>query len=176
MSGAEAEAGCDALTPESAVAAIAGLVFENEGGVRYREEVFRPGLETPAVAEGTMRVADDGTLVKDQRRPRREISEIGEVFLSTRAKPEAEENLYPIPSDVRPMLDAIRYLLAGRAGLLQDAFDMKLEPHEDGWQVELTARAQPELGITVIGCGAQLSAMELPEAGKRARRFTFYPS
>ena len=84
--------------------------------IRYREEISHPALDEPEVASGTMYVAADGTLVRDQEVPERQISEVGDTMLATRAAPEAEATLYPILGEVRPMLLALRRMLAGDGG------------------------------------------------------------
>jgi hypothetical protein len=166
---------CAAERPESAPSAIAGLEIGPDNKVDYREEVYHPALPRPETARGVLWVTADGRLVKDQQIPQREISEIGEAFVSVREAPEGPANLLPIPAEVRPMLDAIRLVIAGDAGAVADKFALDLAPGGPGWRVRLVARDPdaPEMQIALIGCGTVLRSIEIDQARGVRRIFTF---
>jgi len=107
--------------------------------------------------------------------PQREISEIGEAFISVRETPEGPANLLPIPAEVRPMLDAIRLVIAGDAGAIVDKFVLDLAAGKPGWRVRLAARDPdaPEMQIALIGCGTVLRSIEIDQARGVRRKFTF---
>jgi hypothetical protein len=134
--------------------------------VAYREEAHHAALPRPEVATGVLRVTDGGRLLKDQRVPRREISEIGAEFISVRETPEGPANLLPIPDALRPMLDAIRLVVAGDAEGISEQFGLELLAGGPGWRVGLVPRAAeaPEMRIVLIGCGAVLRAIEIEQA------------
>jgi hypothetical protein len=144
--------------------------------VRYREEIRHPALDEPEVASGTMYVAADGTLVRDQEVPERQISEVGDTMLATRAAPGAEPTLYPILGEVRPMLMALRRMLAGDGKAIAADFVTDLSADASGWVLTLRPRAEPDgQPLTFAGCGATLRALEIPERDGVARSFTFSP-
>jgi hypothetical protein len=118
------------------------------------------------LARGVLSITAAGRLLKDQRLPRREISEIGEAFISVRATPEGPANLLPIPAEFRPMLDAMRLVIAGDAAAIAEAFALELQPGEPGWRVRLVSRdpRAPEMRIALVGCGTVLQAIEIEQA------------
>ena len=134
----------------------------------YREEVHHAALPRPEIARGVLWVTAAGRLLKDQHMPRREISEVGEAFISVRATPEGPANLLPIPAEFRPMLDAIRLVISGDAEATADAFTLDLLPGGPGWRVRLVSRdpdpEAPEMQIALIGCGTVLQAIEIEHA------------
>jgi hypothetical protein len=134
--------------------------------VDYREAVYHPALPRPELARGVLSITAAGRLLKDQRLPRREISEIGEAFISVRAAPEGPVNLLPIPAELRPMLDAMRLVIAGDAAATADAFALDLLPGEPGWRVRLVSRdpRAPAMRIALVGCGTVLQAIEIEQA------------
>ncbi|HUF87991.1 MAG TPA: hypothetical protein VMM59_11470 [Thermohalobaculum sp.] len=147
--------------------------------VGYREEVHHPALAQPEVASGTMSMTADGRLVRDQRRPEREISEIGESFVSVRQGPDAPENLLPVPSELKPMLDAIRGVVGGDAEAIAAAFDLELVASAPLWRVRLVPSDSAARGIELVvaGCGARLRGMEVRQPGgvRRVIRFESQP-
>ena len=159
----------------SARSAIAGLEIGPADKVDYREEVHHAALPRPEIARGVLWVTADGHLLKDQHMPRREISEIGEAFISVRATPEGPANLLPIPAEVRPMLDAIRLVIAGDTEATADEFVLDLLPGGPGWRVRLVSRdpEAPEMQIALIGCGTVLQAIEIEQARGVRRIMTF---
>ncbi len=132
----------------------------------YREEVHHAALPRPEIARGELWVTAAGRLLKDQHMPRREISEVGEAFISVRATPEGPANLLPIPAEFRPMLDAIRLVIVGDVEATADAFVLDLLPGGPGWRVRLVSRDPdaPEMQIALIGCGTVLQAIEIEQA------------
>jgi hypothetical protein len=134
--------------------------------VDYREEVHHAALSLPEIARGVLGVTADGRLLKDQRMPRREISEIGDAFISVRQTPEGPVNLLPIPAEFRPMLDAMRLVVTGDAKAVADEFAVDLLPEGPGWHIRLVATdpAAPEMRIGLIGCGTALKAIEIEQA------------
>lgn len=131
--------------------------------VAYREEVRHPALAEPEVATGTVYVAADGALVRDQATPERQISEVGDSMLSTRPSPEAEPTLYPIPSDARPMLLALRRILTGDASAVASNFVTDLSFEAAGWTLTLRPRGGPSASTLVLrGCGSVMLSMDVP--------------
>ena len=122
-------------------------------------------------------VLPDGTLVKDQSWPRREISEVGERFLSVRRGPDAEANVLPIPSAMRPALRVLRLLVASDLRSAGSAFEMGLGTDDAGWEVTLTPTLPEARGIRImlLGCGNQLRRVKILEAGAIERHYTFDP-
>jgi hypothetical protein len=134
--------------------------------VVYREEVHHPALPLPEVASGVLWVTADGHLLRDQHSPQREISEIGGTFISVRATPEGPVNLLLIPAELRPMLDAIRFVVAGDARATADDFVLNLLTGASGWRVEMIPKDHeaPEMQIVLVGCGTVLQAIEIEQA------------
>ena len=131
-------------------------------------------MAEPEIATGTMYVARDGKLVRDQETPERQITEIGERMLSTRTSPEAEPTLYPIPGEARPMLLALRRMLAGDgAGIVAD-FTTDLSVRAEGWVLVLRPRDDPDVpALTFTGCGNALHAVEIAGRDRVVRTITF---
>lgn len=123
-----------------------------------------------------MYVAADGTLVRDQEVPRRQISEVGDTMLATRAAPESEPTLYPILGEVRPMLLALRRLLAGDGNAIAAGFATELSADATGWVLTLRPRGEAEgPALTFSGCGDSLRGLEIPERDGVVRSITFSP-
>lgn len=118
----------------------------------------------------------DGTLVREQRRPTREVAEIGDRFLSVRRPPEGSRNLLPIPSGMKPVFEALRHAAAGDAAALAERFSPRLVSEGVPWRVRLVPRAgeaggeSGELEIVLVGCGASLRGMELIRGSGGVRR------
>jgi hypothetical protein len=165
---------CAAARPVDAASAIAGLEIGPTGKVNYREEVHHAALRRPEIAGGVLGVTADGRLLKDQRTPRREISEVGDAFISLRQTPEGPVNLLPVPAELRPMLDAIRRAVTGDAKTIADEFTVDLLPEGPGWRIRLVPKdpAAPEMQIGLIGCGAALRVIEIEHAGGVRRILT----
>jgi len=143
--------------------------------IAYREEVFHPALAQPETAAGFLSVTQSGHLVRDQRRPRREISEIGHNFLSVRKGPDEPENLLPIPAAARPMFEAIRHAVSGDTKAITRDFLLDLVATAPWWRVRLVPRDPDmrETGILLVGCGARLGGMEITQPGGVRRVLTF---
>ncbi len=157
-------------------ALVSGLKLEPDRDVGYREEVQHPALARPEVASGTMHLAQDGTLVRDQVVPERQISEVGENFVTVRDGPDTEPNLYPIPGELRPMLSALRGLLAGDLAVLEATFAADLSTGESGWILTLKPLSDPSLpAIDFAGCGNMLQRMEIDGGDGIRRTLTFSP-
>jgi hypothetical protein len=155
---------------------VAGLALEPGRTVRYREEVQHPALAEPELATGSMFVAGDGDLVREQVTPERQISEVGETMLSTRSAPDAEPTLYPIPDEARPVLLALRRMLAGDAKALAADFETDLAVEEEGWHLALRPRAANDgAAISFGGCGAELRTVEIVQPDGVRRSLTVSP-
>ena len=117
-------------------------------------------------------MAPDGTLIREQRRPAREVAEIGDTFLSIRRPREGSRNLLPIPSGMKPMFDALRHAIAGETEALMEGFSPELVSEGSPWRVRLAPGAgeADDLGIVLVGCGASLRGMELIREGGSLRR------
>ena len=98
--------------------------------------------------------------------PKREISEVGDAFISVGKTPEGPINLLPIPAEFRPMLDAIRLVVIGDTAAISDQFALELLPGGPSWRVGLVPSDPdaPEMQIALIGCGAALQAIEIEQA------------
>jgi hypothetical protein len=128
------------------------------------------------VATGTVFIAPDGALVRDQATPDRQISEVGETMLATRPAPDAAPTLYPIPKDARPMLLALRRLLAGDAAAVAAEFAVDLSAGDAGWQLTLRALDETSRPAVVFGgCGGDLRSMEILGRDGVRRRLAFFP-
>jgi len=145
------------------------------GEVAYREEIYHPALAEPETASGFLSVTQSGDLVRDQRQPRREISEVGQSFLSVRDGPDAPENMWPIPGPARPMFAAMRQAVSGDAMALTRDFTLELVSDVPIWRVRLVPEDSElrGVGIVLIGCGATLVGMELSQPGGIRRILTF---
>lgn len=159
---------------------IAALELHPGRKIGYREEVHHPALAAPEVAAGTVHVARDGDLVRDQVRPERQISEVGATMLSTRPAPDAEATLYPIPAEARPMLLALRRMLAGDAAAVAADFATDLSTGESGWRLALRPlgdAAGPAPGTAVVfgGCGGDLLSMQMTGRDGLRRVLAFSP-
>lgn len=177
MSGARAaEPGCAAPPPADVAHLLSALALPRGVPVGYREEVSHPALARPEVSEGTMWIAADGTLVRDQTIPERQISEVGDSMLTTRAGPGAEPVLYPVPAELRPMLAAIRGVLAGDAAAIEAGFAASLSSDEPGWTLVLRPVADaPVAEVDFAGCGSVLRRMEIAGSDNVHRSVTFLP-
>jgi len=171
--------GCAAPPPAGAAEAIAGLHGDRSGRVAYREEVHHPALAEPETADGYLSVTESGRLVRDQHRPRREISEVGETLLSIRQGPGAPENLMPIPDSARPMFEAIRHAVVGDAAAIARGFELELVATRPLWRVRLRPKDAGARGteISLIGCGEVLRGMEIvqPNGVRRVLGFELLP-
>jgi hypothetical protein len=138
--------------------------------------VQHPALAEPEIATGTVSVAENGDLVREQATPERQISEVGETMLSTRPAPDAEPTLYPIPDEARPLLLALRRMLAGEAEALAVEFETELAVGEEGWRLTLRPRAADAgAAIAFGGCGADLRTVEIAQADGIRRSIAFSP-
>jgi hypothetical protein len=142
--------------------------------VGYREEVHHAALPRPEIARGILGITSDGHLLKDQRAPQREISEIGDDFISLRQTPDGPVNLLPIPAELRPMLDAMRLVVSGNADGVAADFRVDLLPEAAGWHVRLVPKDPAASGIQIelIGCGAALQVIDIGQAGGVRRVLT----
>jgi hypothetical protein len=123
-----------------------------------------------------MYVAENGTLVRDQATPERQISEVGDRMLAMRATPGAEPTLYPIPEDARPMLQALRRVLAGDGKAIMADFSAELSGRAGGWIVTLRPLDRADgAALTFAGCGDVLQEVKLPERNGTVRSITFAP-
>jgi hypothetical protein len=167
---------CAEDAPADALQLIARLAVPAGQRIRYREEIGHPALAEPEVASGTMYVAADGTLVRDQEVPSRQISEVGDTMLATRAAPGAEATLYPILGEVRPMLLALRRMLAGNGNAIAAAFATDLAADATGWVLTLRPRGETDgTALSFAGCGDSLRAMQIPERDGVVRSIAFSP-
>ena len=165
---------CLAEPPTDAAQLIAELALEPGDKLGYREVVSHPALAEPEVATGTVFVAEDGALVRDQVTPRRQISEIGETMLATRSAPGAGPTLYPIPQEARPLLLALRRLMAGDAAAIATEFATGLAAGEKGWRLDLRPRGEASgPSLVARGCGGDLAAVEITGRDGVRRRLAF---
>lgn len=165
-------ASCAAPRPATAQAALAAIEPAPTRALRYREEIRHPALPAPVTANGILSVAPDGTLVRDQRWPEREISEIGTRVIRVRPAPGAPANTLPIPEAIRPMLAALRAVAERRLGDLAATYPLTLDTAAGGWVVMLT----PEGGrhrIALAGCGGRLEGLRLLDPDGAERVITF---
>jgi len=153
---------------------IANLKIGPTDTVDYREEVHHAALPRPETARGVLGVTTGGHLLRDQRIPRREISEIGDAFVSVRQTPEGPVNLLPIPVALRPMLDAMRLVMTGDAGAIADQFTVEPLGEGPGWHIRLVPKDPVASGMQIglLGCGAVLTVIEIEQAGGVRRVLT----
>ena len=145
---------------------LANIEIVSTGKLNYLEEVHHAALPRPEVARGVLEVTPNGRLLKDQRQPKPEISVVGDQFISVSETRDGPTNLLPIPDALRPMLDAIRLVVAGDAEGISEQFGLELLAGGPGWRVGLVPRAAevPEMRIVLLGCGAVLRAIEIEQA------------
>lgn len=157
------------------MAAVSGLRPAGPERIAYREEIHHPALPAPETAAGILGIAANGKLLRDQTRPRREISEVGDDIITLREAPGGPANIVPIPSEARPMFAAIRHAIASDAAAIARDFSLALEPAPAGWRVRLVpedpdARA---VEVVLVGCGAVLTGMEIVQPGGLRRVMAF---
>ncbi len=140
--------------------------------IAYREEIQHPALLEPTIATGTMALVD-GVLVKDQKTPKREISEIDQRVITVRKGPGAEANLLPLPDEIARFANALRALMSGSGQAVLDEFAAELMPVENGWKTKLSPLEEARLSLDLVGCGARLTGMTLYEPDGVTRRLTF---
>lgn len=162
MSGAET-ASCVAPAPQSVDALVAILSTSERQPIHYREEVHHPALVSPEIATGTMWVEPDGTLVRDQVTPRREISRVGDLLVSVQGNGAAEPTLFPVPDEMQPLIASIRLLLTGET---VDSEAATLSTGRAGWRLDLA-------GASLSGCGASPETLETRDSSgvRRIVRF-----
>lgn len=156
------------------MAVLGGLSERKAGAVGYREEIEHPALLTPTIATGTMTI-DGDLLIKDQRTPHREISEIDQRFVSVRNAPEAEPNLLPLPTEAARFIEALRLLLTGNAQAILDDFSGELVSVDAGWGLRLVPNGSKRT-MDLRGCGGRISGLTLFEADGVVRRLIFTSS
>ena len=138
--------------------------------------MHHPALAEPEVATGSVWIGEDGALVRDQVTPERQISEVGQRMLSTRSAPDAEPTLYPIPREARPMLLALRRMLAGDAAAIAEDFAADVAAGEEGWRLALRPLGgASDPSLVASGCGGDLRAVEMIGRDGVRRRLAFSP-
>ena len=98
-------------------------------------------------------------------------------MLSIRTAPDAEASLYPIPSEARPMLLALRRLLAGDAAAIAADFATDLAAGAAGWRLTMRLRGEAAGPAIVFGgCGGDLLTMEIAGRDGVRRSLAFSPA
>jgi hypothetical protein len=171
-----AASSCAAAPPAGAAELIPALAVPAGRRIAYREEVRHPALVEPEVATGTMHVAENGAFVREQTTPERQISEVGDRMLSIRSSPQAEPTLYPIPGEVRPMLLALRRMLAGDGAAILADYTAELSTRAPGWVLSLRPHgAVRDAALTFSGCGDRLQSLEITGGDGVVRSIDFSP-
>tara|TARA_R110002072_G_scaffold9769_3_gene46885 strand:+ start:2059 stop:2472 length:414 start_codon:yes stop_codon:yes gene_type:complete len=136
-------------------------------------------MADPAITRGWFEVAKDGTLIRHQREPVAEVTRIGERFIfQRRDSDDGESNIFPIPSEIAPLLSALRSVVQRTAKEDLLAYPHKLETDPSGWRLTLQTDVS-ERGknrIVLEGCGDVLQSVELQIAGRERRRIVFVPA
>ena len=113
-------------------------------------------MPVPEIATGTMWVAADGALVRDQVTPRREISEIGDATVRLRKGPDQDPAIFPIPARLTGTVQAMRLVLTG--GKLPQGSAASLSAGGTGWRLGIDLGIGPS--ATLFGCGRRIHGIE----------------
>ncbi|MEO1092804.1 MAG: hypothetical protein AAFX81_19445 [Pseudomonadota bacterium] len=140
---------CDAPIPTSAAAIAAPLADV----MAYEETIHHPSSPEPLRARGSLRATPEGSLVRDQTHPTREIAEIGPSLLGLRKPPDFDVEYWPLEEAAQAQFGLIRALLSGRLGEAVPTADIR--PDESGWR--LTAGE----AVALTGCGSVVSSVEV---------------
>ncbi|MEM0945051.1 MAG: hypothetical protein AAGI70_14015 [Pseudomonadota bacterium] len=119
----------------------------------YRLSVSHPALPEPETARGTLEAQPDGTLIRAQTFPEIHRAEIGRDVIWV-FDGEGERELFPISAEMRPVVVALRAAAGGAPPTLPGA---ELQTDGAGWRIILPGA----LRITLGGCGARLSTLEI---------------
>jgi len=164
---------CEAARPQSVASALEALKRPDSDKVGYVEEIRHPAIKTPLIAKGTFRRGEGGLLFREQSSPEPELVLFQGSHITIMRDQEAPEVVF-LPSDLSPLVDAVRAFLDGDAARLAPQFDAEIEGSPDGWRLQLSRRSELEgVGVSMIVCGAQLTAIEIagPEGQQRMIRF-----
>ena len=146
------------------------------GPVSFRELVHHPALSAPELAEGTMSMTPDGTLVRVQTHPSPQRSEVGTRFVRI-TREGGEPDHYPIPARMRSLLAVLRGVLGGDLATLYPDAPQHLSTGPDGWCLDLAPLApDDELTGTLCGCGPRPARLELIERAGVRRVLEFTPA
>lgn len=144
----------------------------------YREEIYHPALPEPDEARGWFDKSDGDDLVLHQTEPSVETLTIGEDYIWLQREADSTAEILPIPSEMQPLLDMLRMIVAGTPDLakLSDAgFRSEIRNNEAGWRLTLTSNSPDDAArrMVMYGCGDVLRAVELqlPDGGRR--RYVF---
>jgi len=128
------------------------------------------------ITRGWFELGDDGALVRHQTAPRSEISKIGNRFISLRREVDGyENNIVPIPSNLAPLLKALRGIILRDGTDATAGYVPRMEIGDAGWTLALSPQ-QSDHGaqqLVLNGCGDVLSAIEIRLANSERRRIVF---
>ena len=142
----------------------------------YREEIYHPAIADPVIARGWFELSDDGSLIRHQTAPKSEISKIGRRFISLRREvDDYENNIVPIPSELAPLLTALRGIILGDNTVVRDGYSFHIDSGDTGWSLALTPHPPTDGAEQLImsGCGDVLSAIEIRLRNNERRRIIF---
>ncbi|MDT8449379.1 MAG: LolA-related protein [Wenzhouxiangellaceae bacterium] len=142
-------------------------IAERQGRTLAFEEVRGSELLTePVVVSGTLRRAEDGRLIREIQRPRRETHTLYEDRVEI-----TRPNGYSRSVNLKkaPELQALRYalsaILTGRIEQLREQFELIWSQQDSAWQIRMSPLdkdiAKALEALVLRGCSDRIEAIEL---------------
>lgn len=170
-----ADAGCTETTVGGVPEILAVLERPAGNQMRYRERVFHPALLDSVDSSGILSIKPDGTLVRDQTDPKREVSELRETVVVVRSPPDGEANLLPMPDHVQQLARTLRFLLRFADGPGLEADTTRLADEDGHWRLGIGGTTPHKPTILIRGCGTSLDRITLAEGGQVRRVISLSP-
>lgn len=126
----------------------------------------------PLTTKGSFDLGRGDTLIRHQKTPTEEITEIGTRFIKLTRVADNYENTVPIPERLEPFLTVMRGIVSGNGADLA-GYESDLKADTQGWTLHLTSPDQTP--INLFGCGSALSGIGLKLEGDEERIITFLP-
>lgn len=134
------------------------------------------------VTSGRFEVGKNGSLIRHQIKPEKEVTRIGENFIfQQRDSDGGETNIFPIPSSLAPLLSSLRSIVGQTAKTTLMKLPHKLETDTAGWRLTLETDAADtqsarDTRIVLEGCGNVLRSLEMRLPSRERRRIVFVPA
>ncbi len=138
--------------------------------VPYREEIQHPFLATAEVTEGRFFVVD-GDLHREQRLPDHELAAIGDELITLRTSGGESANLIPIPTEIKPLILALRALITRNLAVL-DGPPVLSARRDEGWSLAFPDLDPTVATLTISGCGARVRQLEITKGTGVKRTIT----
>jgi hypothetical protein len=166
---------CQAAPPENLADALNSRPGDLYEPLFYREEIYHPAITLPVINRGWFEHTRDGHLKRHQTEPEIETTRIGEAFIFLRRGQDGESNIFPIPKQISPLLDALRSIIGqtDTDRLLTQA--PQLDINASGWLVTLSPGREIGTNTHLVlgGCGDQLQSVELQLQNQERRLIVF---